>query len=74
MSAAKWWQLIDINETSQRKKGMASAECDNDCHFERQPAGFPQLSFNVINCLPAVRNDNMSKVSHAPHLLIAILF
>lgn len=51
--------------------------CDNDCHLERQLVGFPQLLFTLVNCLPAVKKDNMSKVSHAFFFLpplIAILF
>lgn len=58
-------------------KGMVSAMCDNDCHFERWLVGFPQLLFTLFNCIPAVKNDNMSKVSYAfffPPPLIAILF
>jgi len=64
-SSAHLSPLIEINETSQLKKGMASAMCDNDdCHLERRLAGFPQLPFALVNSLPPVKNDNMAKVSY----------
>lgn len=57
--------LIEIKETLQLKKGMVSAMCGAACHAERGLAGFPQLLFTLVNCLPAVKNTTMLKVPYA---------